>query len=66
MQTRIFIKSKHGEQTCYTTLKELLKSEGLNHIYETVARKIRQGKEFDLGEITVKKVKLNHTKYRTK
>jgi hypothetical protein len=63
MQNKIYIKIKDSKEESYTTLKELLKSEGLLNIYDTVARKMRHGKPFELGDITIKKIKLNHTKY---
>ncbi len=53
----------HLVTTSYTSLKEALKSEGLEHTYMATRRILLTGKPANFNKITFKKVKLIHQRY---
>jgi len=60
MMQYVYLKVSGGQESAYTSLTQLLKSEGIERTYHTVRKILIKGEKFYFNHITVSKIKLNH------
>lgn len=60
MMQFIYLKVSGGQESAYTSLTELLRSEQIGHVYHSARKILIKGEKFYFNHITVSKVKLNH------
>jgi len=56
----IYFKISDEQESAYTSLTGLLKSENIERLYKTVRLRLMKGSKFQYNNITISKVKLNH------
>jgi|APHig6443718053_1056840.scaffolds.fasta_scaffold31368_3 hypothetical protein len=64
----IYIKQDRSTNTfeAYTTLRGMLRSEGLDHVYMTARSQLNKSGIFTFDKIIFSKIKLNHKTWKTK
>jgi len=56
----IYLKVSDGQESAYTSLTQLLRSEGIERTYRSARKLLIVGQKFQFNQITVSKVKLIH------